>query len=144
MKPETQLRIGRITAIALLVLLLIYPPLFLYVETAGTDVTLKQGIIFLLLNYIIVLPFVSILGGFAWALRQKKQKAAITFFVIIILWFLLILVSDGIRCAQSGRIGCSEVGLLLIIFLIVNLILQGLIGVIKSQKFMGEKYENNS
>jgi len=140
MKPETQVRIGRITAIVLLVLLLIYPPLFLYVETAGPDVTLKRGIIFLLLNYIIVLPFASILGGFAWALRRKKQKAAITFFVIIILWLLLVLASDGIRCAKSG----GEVGMLLIVFLIVSLILQGLIGVMKSQKSMREKYGNSS
>jgi len=144
MKPETQVRIGRITAIVLLVLLLIYPPLFLYVETAGPAITLKRGIIFLLMNYIVVLPFASILGGFAWALRRKKQKAAITFFVIIILWFLLVLASDGIRCAKSGRIGCSEIGMLLIVFLIVSLILQGLIGVMKSQKSMREKYGNSS
>ncbi len=122
MKPETQINIGRKTAIVLLFLLLATPPLFICqkINVEEEQVSLKQALIFSTFMYILLLPLVSILGGFAWALRRNKQKVAIVLFVIYVIWGVLSAIVSGI-------------GLLLVEFVTVLLLLQGVLGIRKSQ-----------
>jgi hypothetical protein len=121
-KPETQINIGRKTAIVLLFLLLATPPLFICqkINVEEEQVSLKQALIFSTFMYILLLPLVSILGGFAWALRRNKQKVAIVLFVIYVIWGVLSAIVSGI-------------GLLLVEFVTVLLLLQGVLGIRKSQ-----------
>lgn len=122
MKPETQVKIGRRTALVLIFLLLIFPPLFVYdkIQIEQEEVNPQQALLFLGLMYMFMLPLVLILGGFAWVLRRNKQKTAIILFVIYTIWCLLSAIVGGI-------------GVLLIEFLTIFLLLQGILGIRKLQ-----------
>jgi hypothetical protein len=127
MKPETQVKISRITAIVLIFLFLIAPPLFVYekIDIEEEEVSPEQTLIFLSLMYVFLLPLVLVLGGFAWALKRNKRKVAIVLFVIYVIWGILSAIFSGI-------------GVLAIEFLTVLLLLQGILGIRKLQTYVPE------
>lgn len=128
MRAETQVKIGRRTAIVLVFLFLMIPPLIVYdkIQTEEDSVNLQQTLMFLGLMYVFLLPLVFILGGYAWAVKHNRQKIAIALFVIHAIWALLSIIFN-------------EVGILLVEFLVMFLLLQGILGIRKLQARLAER-----
>lgn len=126
MKAETQIKIGRITALIVLFYILISPLLMVYgaIEIEEKEVALKQSLFFIGSWYVFSLPVLSILGWFAWALKRNKQKTAIVLFVICVIWGIV---------ASIANIIADGIGMLVIDMIINFLLLQGILGVRKMQ-----------
>lgn len=122
MKAETLIQIGRITALIVLFIILTIPPLFVYgaIELYEKEVAPKEALFIIGISYMFYLPLVSILAGFAWALKRNKQKTAIVLFVLCVLWGILSGIANGIA------------GLVINVIIIV-LLLQGILGIRKMQ-----------
>ncbi|MFC1737982.1 hypothetical protein ACFL1G_02910 [Planctomycetota bacterium] len=121
MRPETQIRIARITALIIVIHLLISPLLMLNdkLQTEGAEITLTMATQFLIITYLMWLPLIAILGGYAWALKRRKFKLAIILFIIHTL---------------SGVYRISGVVLLFGVVPFAILLLQGLLGIRKLNK----------
>jgi uncharacterized membrane protein len=123
MKPETQIKIARRTAIVIVFLFVLFPPLFLYekMQVKETEIAPKQALLFLSLMYAVMLPYIAIPAGYAWALGRRKLKASIVLFTINTLWGIATVILQG-------------VSLLLFEVPIAILLLLGLLGVSRSLK----------
>ena len=120
MKPETQVKIGRITALLLVVIHLVGPVIRFIALIRGLAVKVEISPKVILLTLMVVclssLPLIAVAVGLYWSLLRKKLKAAIVFFVIEVLWGLYSVTRGG--------------GLMLVIEIIVMLLLlQGILGI---------------
>lgn len=123
MKPETQIKIARRTALVMVFLFALFPPLFLYekMQVEEPGITPKQALLFMTLMYAVMLPYIAIPAGYAWALRRLKLKTAISLFTINTLWGIATVILQGVSW-------------LLLEVPIAILLLLGLLGVSKSLK----------
>lgn len=98
MKPETQIKIARRTALVMVFLFVLFPPLFLYekMQVEETEITLKPALLFMALMYAVMLPFIAIPAGYAWALKRRKLKAAIVLFIVNTLWGIAVVILQGV------------------------------------------------
>ena len=121
MKPETQLKIGRVTVLFWVFRSLLGPAVGTIRERAAQELTSEQALAVLGLLYLLTLPLIVTSVGLCWALIRKKLKAAIAFFVIQAIWGLY----SGIVAGRAT---------LLLEVIVIFLALQGILGIKKLRK----------
>jgi len=121
MKPETQLKIGRVTVLFWVFRSLLGPAVGTIRERAAQELTSEQALAVLGLLYLLTLPLIVTSVGLCWALIRKKLKAAIAFFVIQAIWGLY----SGIVAGRAT---------LLLEVIVIFLALQGIMGIKKLRK----------
>jgi len=121
-KPETQVKIGRVTVLFWVFRSLFGPAVGTIRERAAQALTYEQTFLVFALSYLFTLPIIATSVGLYWSLIRKKLKAAITFFVIQTFWALY----SGIVAGRAT---------LLVEVLVILLVLQGILGVVKLRKY---------
>ena len=122
MKPETQVKIGRVTVLFWIFRSLFGPAVGTIREHAAQGLTPEQTLAVLGLSYLFTLPIIATSVGLYWSLIRKKVKAAIAFFVIQTLWALY----SGIVAGRAT---------LLVEVVVILLVLQGILGIVKLRKY---------
>ena len=121
MKPETQVKIGRVTVLFWVFRSLLGPAVGTIRERAAQELTSEQALAVLGLLYLLTLPLIVTSMGLCWALIRKKLKAAIAFFAIQAIWGLY----SGIVAGRAT---------LLLEVIVIFLVLQGILGIKKLRK----------
>jgi len=127
MKPETQLRIGRVAAFYPIFRHLLAPLVITVRERAAQELSPEDTLIYLGVGCLLALPLLAASVGFYWALLRKKLKVAIVLFVIHTLWALW----NGICAIVNGE----GVGTLSFEVVMLLLLLQGILGIRKMHMF---------
>jgi NADH:ubiquinone oxidoreductase subunit 6 (subunit J) len=120
MKAEKQIKIARGTAFALSFVILLAPPLFVADKiNKGESVTWQFALLFMGLMYILMSPLFALCLVYAWSLKRRKQKTAIVFFSLHVIWSIGTVITNSL--------------LLPIEIAVVALLLQGILGLRKLQ-----------
>jgi len=131
MKADTQIKVGRRTAIVLVFIFLVVPPFALLgIIDEGEPNSFNMGMIFLSFMYIIMLPRVVLLGLYSWFLRHSKLKASFVLFTIFVL---------GVIVKSIASPFFLPIGIILL-----GLLLQGLLGLWKTRPKAIEAIESGA
>lgn len=133
MEAERQIKIARGAAFFLIFPLILAPGLFLSEKLKEGDSTTWQFILsFMGLWYILTLPLFAFCLVFAWSLKRRKQKTALVLFILLAIWMIIL------SARVLSTLSLDEpilAGLLPVIIpiVVVVLLLQGVLGLRKSQ-----------
>ena len=137
MKPETQITIGKIAAVFLvlrhlLIGIVFHPIIFVITKWAGYDVKMDSTIFWACLNCLAPLPLIAASLGFYWTLEQKEFKVAVVLFVVHILWalFLMFLCLYGTIILHAKLDWFSIIVIIDVVMLFP--LLQGILGIRKT------------
>jgi hypothetical protein len=120
MKPETQVRIGKATAILCAFRTLAGPAVATIRECAAQELLPEQTLAAMGLLYLFTLPLIASSVGLCWALVSRRLKPAIACFVIQVVWGL-----------YSGIVAGGAT--LLFEAILIFAVLQGILGIWKMQ-----------
>jgi len=137
MKPETQITVGKIAAVFLvlrhlLIGIVFHPIIFVMIEWAGYDVKMDSAIFWACLNCLVPLPLIAASLGFYWTLTQKEFKVAVVLFVVHVLWalFLMFLCLYGTIVLRAQIDWFSIIVVIDVVMLFP--LLQGILGIRKA------------